>query len=455
VTASPPTRPRSQSGSARGRRGSAPPPVVTGNNASVDGSIGAASTLTGNTPTAGTDDGYGVAAANAGSLPTGAGAPTFWMQTVDGSGNVVMLSVTMAAPTPVPWITTAAANPATPQPTTARSGTSSGSSFWVTSPTMTLGSDGAAGRVTAVPGGGFVLGSGPPATTIGPPAALPSTFAEIKAIVELEKRIRTMELPDYTPSPKTSIATWIDRVDLRLRGAVGLQDEASDRMLFSILGNKLREETADEFVSASRQLLLADQTWTRLKERLMARFGERLDSAAAIWRVHMRAMMPGETFADYAAALRKLVGRNVVGEDVLLGQFYRNLEKSMRQLVQLQPQPKTIEEAATKGNTDRRSDGERGAEHTDDRAGVGDCAEPVYDLDDGNDRSDDGDSRRELGGGRLRGQQRNGGGGRWGCVPALHQPTWRVEQVLGDVGCTCESLVEWALLGPEESQWRM
>lgn len=157
-----------------------------------------------------------------------------------------------------------------------------------------------------------------------------------------------MELPDYTPSPKTSIATWIDRVDLRLRSAVGLLDEVSDRMLFAILGNKLREEAADEFVSASRQLLPGEQTWTNLKERLQARFGERLDSSAAIWRVHMRAMMPGETFADYAAALRKLVGRNAVGEDVLLGQFYRNLEKLTRQLVQLHPQPRTIEEAATK-----------------------------------------------------------------------------------------------------------
>ncbi|KAE8964448.1 hypothetical protein PF011_g28660 [Phytophthora fragariae] len=62
----------------------------------------------------------------------------------------------------------------------------------------------------------------------------------------------------------------------------------------------------------------------------------------------MRPMMPGETYADFAAGLHDVVGRNHVSERVLLAQFYRCLDKTTRKLVRQAPKPKTLEEAVDK-----------------------------------------------------------------------------------------------------------
>ncbi|GMF48286.1 unnamed protein product [Phytophthora fragariaefolia] len=86
----------------------------------------------------------------------------------------------------------------------------------------------------------------------------------------------------------------------------------------------------------------------KLEKSLLRRYGERKDKSAAEWRVSMRPMMPGETYADFAAGLRDVVGRNNVSERVLLAQFYRCLDKTTRKLVRQEPRPKTLEEAVDK-----------------------------------------------------------------------------------------------------------
>ncbi|KAE9039943.1 hypothetical protein PR001_g7298 [Phytophthora rubi] len=77
-------------------------------------------------------------------------------------------------------------------------------------------------------------------------------------------------------------------------------------------------------------------------------YGERPDLAQAEWGVMQRAMQPGETFADFASGLRDAAGQNQVREETLLGQFYRGLEKTTRQLVKLAPTPTTLGEAVDK-----------------------------------------------------------------------------------------------------------
>ncbi|KAE9243909.1 hypothetical protein PF004_g5922 [Phytophthora fragariae] len=59
-------------------------------------------------------------------------------------------------------------------------------------------------------------------------------------------------------------------------------------------------------------------------------------------------MMPGETYADFAAALRDLCGNNKIRERVLLAQFYRSLDRTTRLLVKQRPKPETLEEAVDK-----------------------------------------------------------------------------------------------------------
>ncbi|OWY91219.1 hypothetical protein PHMEG_00040292, partial [Phytophthora megakarya] len=83
---------------------------------------------------------------------------------------------------------------------------------------------------------------------------------------------------------------------------------------------------------------------------LLRRYGMRLDRSQAEWRVNNCQMLPGESYGDYAARLRQVVGRNRVSERVLLAQFYRYLEKATRQLVKQAPRPRYLEKAVEKAN---------------------------------------------------------------------------------------------------------
>ncbi|KAE9033731.1 hypothetical protein PR002_g8521 [Phytophthora rubi] len=59
-------------------------------------------------------------------------------------------------------------------------------------------------------------------------------------------------------------------------------------------------------------------------------------------------MMPGETYADFAAGLRDAVGRNWISERVLQAQFFRCLDKTTKKLVKQAPKPATLEAAVDK-----------------------------------------------------------------------------------------------------------
>lgn len=91
-----------------------------------------------------------------------------------------------------------------------------------------------------------------------------------------------------------------------------------------------------------------DRTWSNLKRALLRRYGERLDRAAAERRVNNRVRGRGESYADFAAGLRKAAGRNHVSERVLLAQFYRCLDLTVRALIKMRPEPKTLEDAVDK-----------------------------------------------------------------------------------------------------------
>jgi hypothetical protein len=153
--------------------------------------------------------------------------------------------------------------------------------------------------------------------------------------------IKDLELPTFTTSPKVSVSTWIDRVDLVLKGARSSgRGRWSDADLYFILRNKLMESASRWWVTMNRKLTRAERTWTTLKTALLRRYGERLDISAAEGRVNQRQMMPGETYADFAAGLRDATGRNLVEERVLLPLF-----KPDRQAVGKQREPATLERA--------------------------------------------------------------------------------------------------------------
>lgn len=125
-------------------------------------------------------------------------------------------------------------------------------------------------------------------------------------------------------------------------------EDGSDRDLYYLLGNKLVDNAARWYTGMSKRLQRHERTWTNLKRALLRRYGERRDKGAAEMRVMQRVFAPGETYADFAAGLREAAGRSHVSERVLLNQFYRCLEMTVRVLVRMDPRPRTLEEAVEK-----------------------------------------------------------------------------------------------------------
>ncbi|GMF45699.1 unnamed protein product [Phytophthora fragariaefolia] len=167
--------------------------------------------------------------------------------------------------------------------------------------------------------------------------------------ISAKKSVKDLELPTFAPSPKMSVSTWIDRVDLALKGAEESgRGKWCDRALYFIMGNKLMDNAAKWWVNMNRRLSARKRTWTNLKRSLLRRYGEKLDKSAAEWRVSMRRMMPGETYVDFAAGLRDVVGRNKVSERVLLAQFYRWLGKNTKKRAKQTLKPTTLEDAVDK-----------------------------------------------------------------------------------------------------------
>ncbi|OWY93052.1 LOW QUALITY PROTEIN: hypothetical protein PHMEG_00037690 [Phytophthora megakarya] len=158
--------------------------------------------------------------------------------------------------------------------------------------------------------------------------------------------VKDLDIPTYVPSPDASVSTWIERVDLMLKGAEETgRGNWTDRHLYFIIGSKLQDDAARWWVNLNRGLKESKQRWSYLKKALTRRYGEKLDSAVAEWRVNSRVLMAGESYADFGAGLRSAAGRNKVREKVLVAAFLRNLDRTTRSLLLQGPKPKTLEKA--------------------------------------------------------------------------------------------------------------
>lgn len=67
--------------------------------------------------------------------------------------------------------------------------------------------------------------------------------------------MKELKLPAFTPSPKVSVSTWVDRVEIVLKGA----EESGrgtwlDKALYFILENKLMDNAAKWWVDMNRWL---------------------------------------------------------------------------------------------------------------------------------------------------------------------------------------------------------
>lgn len=96
------------------------------------------------------------------------------------------------------------------------------------------------------------------------------------------KNAKDLELAAYKPSPTVSVSTWIAKVDLAVQGArISGRGDWTDEELYFIVGNKLQDNAASWWVQMDQELPESEKTWTRLKEALMRRYGERPDPVMA------------------------------------------------------------------------------------------------------------------------------------------------------------------------------
>ncbi|POM66194.1 Hypothetical protein PHPALM_17984 [Phytophthora palmivora] len=158
-----------------------------------------------------------------------------------------------------------------------------------------------------------------------------------------KKNAKELDLQPFKPtSGGVRVETWIAKVDLVVEGACNsTRVDLNDEELYFVVRSKLQDD-------ASKSLSGHERTRTQLKETSIRRNGERPDLAQVEPRVMQRTMQPGETFDDFASGLRAAAGQNQVREETLLGQFYRGLEKTARQLVKRAPTPSTLGEAVDK-----------------------------------------------------------------------------------------------------------
>lgn len=239
----------------------------------------------------------------------------------------------------------------------------------MTRPTTTAESGAATAReamtsegrmATATPGGG---GTGPaaaaPATRFRVALAMGTNDAGMTGTQVpmlppgtdtsgMRRRIKDINLPEYTPSPQASIHSWLERIAIMLRGAaIQSQGTWRDDELFFIVGGLLKGDAADWLVSVHRQLDDQAKTFTHLRQLLTQRYGERPNVTAAKARMYQTWWTAGQTFSDYAALLRRVVGNNPVTEQELVEQFINGIPDTVRPWVSTaEPKPRTVEEAA-------------------------------------------------------------------------------------------------------------
>ncbi|OWZ12257.1 LOW QUALITY PROTEIN: hypothetical protein PHMEG_00014613 [Phytophthora megakarya] len=161
--------------------------------------------------------------------------------------------------------------------------------------------------------------------------------------------VKDQDIPTYVRSASVSVSTWIDRVDLMLKGAEESgRGSWTDRNLYFIIGVKPQDNAARWWVNLNRGLKEPKKRCSYLKKASIRRYGERLNRAVAEWRVNSGVGMAGESYADFGAGLRSAAGRDKVSERVLVAAFIRNLGRTIRSLLLQDPKPKRLEKTIKK-----------------------------------------------------------------------------------------------------------
>ncbi|KAG3253568.1 hypothetical protein PI124_g1864 [Phytophthora idaei] len=100
-----------------------------------------------------------------------------------------------------------------------------------------------------------------------------------------KKNAKELDLQPFKPiAGGVRVETWIAKVDLAVEGArISGRGDWSDEELYYVVGNKLQDVAAKSWVQIHKELARHERTWTKLKEALVRRYGERPDLVQAEW----------------------------------------------------------------------------------------------------------------------------------------------------------------------------
>ncbi|KAJ0391766.1 hypothetical protein P43SY_010693 [Pythium insidiosum] len=174
---------------------------------------------------------------------------------------------------------------------------------------------------------------------------------------------RKLGLNEYDPEKDGIVDTWLASVENAVRAdEVLVGGKWPTAALYYVVGSKLRGSAATFFASMEAIATSADRTYDSLAARLRQQYGTKLTEAAAVNKLMQRKKQAGETYQEYAMALRQAAEGVPVGEQFFIEAFQDGLGDFTGSLVRNKA-PATLMDAVHCATLARGNDG-RGVERT-------------------------------------------------------------------------------------------
>jgi len=174
----------------------------------------------------------------------------------------------------------------------------------------------------------------------------PTTMSQrVRTPREKGFRAKNLRIPEFNSEGSMAVEHWLNAIDRAVQAdECELDAPWPQRPLYFAVGASLRGNAATWFLDHNARISNAERTFERLSELLRAQYGSRETLESVTARLNRRSQEPGETFADYAVALRKLADKVHVPTATLVHSFLEGLSMDAVHFVR-SPTFRTLEAA--------------------------------------------------------------------------------------------------------------
>jgi hypothetical protein len=179
---------------------------------------------------------------------------------------------------------------------------------------------------STVVGEGSEPASGKEGDTFTSTLHLATMAQQVKTPRERGFRAKNLRIPEFNSEGATAVEHWLNAIDLAVQAdECELDAPWPQRPLYFAVGASLRGNAATWFLDHNSRVTNTERTFDRLSELLRAQYGSRETVESVTSRLNRRSQEPGETFAEYAVALRKLSDKVHVPQATLVHSFLEGL----------------------------------------------------------------------------------------------------------------------------------